>query len=176
MIAAVSVSTFTVIGSTVVLLNVSVTPSTTSFIVLLGDVTGMSLMNATASAATCAEVAPPVAVCGFQVRPSSAPPPVVATEKAFAAPVSFERSIRRAPLASVRMLAVTLPPAALILSRSDASVSVASTVTSIAVADGSAASGFSMCTVPAFSVVVAPAGKIGEAIDCALASESTWTL
>ena len=53
---------------------------------------------------------------------------------AFAAPEVFERIKRREPLASVMINAVTPAPAALILSRTIASVSVAATAMSTAVA------------------------------------------
>ena len=54
--------------------------------------------------------------------------------KAFSAPLALERIRRREPLESVITRAVTPAPAALILSRMSARVSVAATVTSIAVA------------------------------------------
>ena len=93
-----------------------------------------------------------------------------------------ERISRRAPPASLRMLAVTPAPAALILSRTLASVSVASTVMSTA---GRVALGarlvlpafqvpISIRSVPALSAVVLDA-KTPVLMDCALARLCTST-
>ena len=100
--------------------------------------------------------------------------------KAFTAPVVFERISRREPFASVMIIAVTPAPAALILSRTSVSVSVAATVMSTAVAPVFGAKlvwpapqvPSSMCRVPVPTVVVLDANTPDASV-CALAS--FWT-
>ena len=139
--ASVSVTTLTVAGPVRVVsaFRVRVRPSTMLVSVLLVEVTGRPLTVAAASAAVwlCVIAAAPAEGSKASIdRPAaSALPPsssVTVVRKAFSAPVALERISRREPLESVITRAVTPAPAALILSRMSARVSVAATVTSIA--------------------------------------------
>ena len=132
----------------------------TSASVLLADTTSTPLIDASALAADC--------FCTIDASPAdgskaSADRPLASVElpslsatltrKAFSSPLSFERSDRRAPVASLTIDATTPAPAALILSRTASSVSVpGSTVMLTGVA-------------PAFGVnVVCPAFQLPSSI------------
>ena len=138
--AAVSDLTVTSTGVGLAFCRVTVRPSTTLLSVLLADVMAMPLIVRSALAALlvrCMAELAAVASKPSADRPVAALPSSLASlalrRKAFSAPVSRDRMLRRAPLASVTMLASTPALAMLILSRRPASVLSASpTVTVMA--------------------------------------------
>ena len=156
--------------------------------VLLVEVTGRPLTVAAASAAVwlCVIRAAPAEGSKVSIdRPVASPLPpsssVTVVRKAFSAPVALERIRRREPLESVITSAVTPAPAALILSRMSARVSVAATAMSIGVASAFAVKlvwpvpqvPSSMRSVPPPRAV--PAGCTPVARVCTLASFCTST-
>ena len=107
---------------------------------------------------------------------------VTVMRKAFSSPVALERISRREPLPSVKTTAVTPAPAPLILSRTCASVSVASMLTSSAVLPALAVKLAWLAPQVPSSMRNVPAPGVAEleantplASDCAAASDCTVT-
>ena len=189
-IEVVSDTMFTLIGLTLVLFSVSVTPSKTVLKVLLAELIDRPLTVASALVAAwvCAMLLS--ALDGSKVsadKPAASPllpsVSVALTRKAFFAPLSVELITKREPEASFTTVAITPALAALILSRTWARVSVGEMVTSTAVLSGLAANVVwpapqlpsSMRNVP-LPTTEAVAGQAVEAIDCDAASCCTVRL